>query len=546
MFGLVGETSFGLYRSWRDGPKHVFGRDERNVAIMADAYARFSYHVGVAEVPGVGASYVLPALTEAYSSCTPMVVLVSDVQSRHEKRNTLTEYDKWGMFSSVVKEYINVYSASEIPRLMGRAFRVASSGRMGPVVLRFPSDVYGGVVEEASTYGDQAFGVFPSMRFCADDSSIIDALRLLDQAQRPVMVCGQGVLLSGAWDEVLALAEALRVPVGTTITGKGCFPEFHPLSIGVVGSRGGTKLSNKVVSEADLVFFVGTNTDSANTSGWTLPSTGGAVKIIHLDVDERSLGNVYGGLYLHGDAKLTLHRMLELLGSRRHSDRWLRLESMKTEYEEHVSSLMKADSRPVHPLKFIRELEGFVDNNTYVTADPGVGAIYSSAYLRTRDPGRRFLYNYSVGGLGYSLPAAVGAYFATRGRVLCLTTDGSMAFFEGELETLRRYNADVKVFVFNNGGFGWIRAAMVADYGAIISEDATRFTQVDYAKLADAHGVPYTLIDQASDLSRQLGDALSDSGPALIEVPTLSEDRLVPPVPEWEAFARKLGLEYVG
>jgi acetolactate synthase-1/2/3 large subunit len=542
VFGLVGETSFPLYETWRDYPEitHIFGRDERNIIMMADAYARFSYKPAIAEVPGVGAPYTLPALIEAYISTIPIIMIINDIPTYNEKRNTLTEHEKEFMFTKASKEFITVHDASELPRLVRRAFRIATTARTGPVVLRVPMNIYEGEVSESEVYAQKEFSKFPSLRFSPEDERIIEALKILIEAKNPVIICGQGVLLSSASDEVVKLAEALTIPVGTTITGKGSFPENHPLSIGVIGARGGTKFSNRIVQEADVVFLIGTNTDSANTWEWRIPNEKST--IIQLDVSETELGNNYKVYPLLGDAKVTLQKMLKFL--KEYKIRNIEyLLKQKKEFEDYVNSLSEEKTEFVNPVKLIKTLEKYIDEKTYITADPGTGAIYSSAYLKLKYHGRRIMYNYSLGGLGYSIPASIGAYLATRGKIISLTTDGNLAFCMGELETIKRINANIKIILLNNKSFGWIRAAMLSKYGRVLN--GTEISEIDYSKISKAFGIEYLKIERSEEIEEVIRNSFSDDLPKFIEVLVSSEDKLLPPVPDWEK-AKNYGAKYMG
>ncbi|MCL6090451.1 MAG: thiamine pyrophosphate-binding protein [Candidatus Thermoplasmatota archaeon] len=548
VFGLIGETSFPLYESWENyhNIKHISGRDERNLAIMADGYSRAGDMPGICEVPGVGASYILPGVIEAYNSGVPMIIFSSDISTNSEKRNFLTEYDKSHLFSKITKEYISINSAEEIPRLLRRAFRIATTGRMGPVFVRFPMNVYSGEVSREELFAQEQFSHYPALRTSPEDSVMKDALKLLARSSRPVMVCGQGVLLSHAQEEVMKFSEMLQIPVGTTISGKGSYRETSPLSIGVVGSRGGTKFSNGILDSADLIFFVGTNTDSASTSEWKHPPFRLTNRgIIHLDISEAELGNNYAtDVFLYGDVKLTLSRMMKLASEDHLGRKSPEITSEKNNAEKLISDLAAYNSTSVNPVHLVKSLEAIVPDSSIITADPGVGAIYSSAYFRVRKPGRKFIFNYSVGGLGFSLPAAIGAYFAKNTSTVCLTTDGSFGFFQGELETVRRYDADIKIILVNNGSFGWIRATMVTQFDKVIS--GTDFSEVDYSKIASAHGIRYDRIERDSEVAEKISKAFAEEGPILIEVIAEPEDRLVPPVPEWEQAARKHGTKYMG
>ncbi|AAY80489.1 thiamine pyrophosphate-binding protein [Sulfolobus acidocaldarius] len=530
VFGLVGETSFPLYDAFNDYPNitHVFARDERNAVIMADAYARFSYKPGIVEVPNVGAPYTLPGLAEANISGIPIIMFVSDIPTYVEKRNMLTEHDN-SYLNKLSKEFLSVNDPSQLPRVVRRAFRVATTGRTGPVVVKIPMNIYDGEVSDEEVYSQPEFSVYPSLRFMPDPERITEALKILYSAKNPVIVCGQGVLLSNASEEVVKLAEALSIPVATTITGKGSFPETHPLSIGVIGARGGTRFSNKILAEADVVFLIGTNTDSANTWDWRLPSSKST--IIQLDVSERELGNNYKVIPLLGDAKLTLKEMIRMIREVKRNQSISEIEREKRGFEQFVESLANEKTELTNPVRFMKILSEFVDEKTFLVVDPGTGAIFSSAYLKLKLAGRRIMYNYSMGGLGYALPALIGAYFATGGRILSITTDGNLFFNLGELETVKRLNVNAKIFVFNNKSFGWIRAAMLSKYGRVLS--GTEISEIDYSKLASSFGIDYLRIEKSEEIESVTKEALVDDSPKFIEVLVKSEDKVIPPVPDW-------------
>lgn len=535
VFGLIGETSFPLYYEWDsfDGVEHISGRDERNVAIMAEAYARASSRPGVCEVPGVGASYTLPAIVEAYTSGTPLIEMSSDIATDSRKKNVLTEYDKTMMFSGVTRKVINVETPGDIPRMMRYGFRSATTPPSGPVFINFPLNVYGEGVMDKDLYADETFSRFPSIRQSCDNSSIAMAAKMLFEAAKPVIICGQGVLYSGAFSQLLELSEMLSIPVGTTISGKGSFPENHPLSMGVVGSRGGSEISRNIVDSADLIFFIGTNTDSASTSWWKSPDPSKHVKIIHLDSDVTQLGNNYKiSLGLLGDAMAIIAKINEILQDMaKKATSGNEIWDSRSRWESGIIASIRSTPY-VNPVKFIKSLMKYDDKFGIITADPGIGAIYASAFYRVQKSGRKFLFNYSAGGLGFGLPAAIGAYYAGKSTTVCLTSDGSMGFVQGELETVARYNIPLKIFLFNNRSFGWIRATMVSDYGRVLN--GTDFYDTKYRNIAQAYSMEYIHIEKDSDIETKMREAFSDQSPMIIEVNVLPEDKLIPPVPEWK------------
>jgi len=553
VFGLPGETTLPLYMEWYDFPDivHVLVRDERSASFMADAYARVSFKPGVCEGPSVGATHIIPGVAEAYKASVPMIVFTSDIPLHFEKRNMLTGLDQASLYKGITKETITVTKASEIPYVIRRAFRVATTGKPGPVHIRLPMDVLEEEVENPDIYAQKDFTKYPGHRMAAEIEKIKGALNLLISSEKPLIVCGQGVLYSQAWDEVIELAELLGIPVGTTMTGKGSMPETHPLSIGVIGARGGTSFSNKILKEADLVFYIGCNTDSAATDKWTLPSPEEGKKIIHLDISGAEVGNNYPTeAILIGDAKATLRMMINITKEKiekRKYNEIPRIKEILKEAEEFRKSLeehMNSNEKPINPLRFIEEFSKVIPSDYVIVTDPGVSAIYASAFYKVKKAGRSILFNYSLGALGYSIPASVGAYYARPSScIVALTGDGSFGFTAGELETISRVRGNINIILFNNQSFGWIRAAIHFKYGP--KYFATEFKPVDYMKIAEGFGLEAFRIEDPERIQPVLQKAFASNEPSFIEVKVAPEDKFVPPVPSWVKKAGKNGIKYV-
>ncbi|MEM2075347.1 MAG: thiamine pyrophosphate-binding protein [Zestosphaera sp.] len=548
VFGLPGETTLPLYAEWVEFPeiKHVMFRDERNACFAADGYARASYKPGVCEAPSVGATHVIPAVVEAYKSSLPMIFITTDTPLYLEKRNVLTGFDQTSLFSGLTKESLTVLRAQDIPFMVRRAFRVATTGKPGPVHLRVPLNVLEEGTNSLDLHVQREFSRYPGHRYTAGEDSIARAVDLLLTAERPVIVCGQGALYSQAWDELVELAEMLDIPVGSTMTGKGCFPENHPLSIGVVGSRGGTSFSNEVLRRADVVFYVGCNTDQAVTDAWTLPPS--EAKIIHLDISEAEVGNTLRtAVMLVGDAKSTLGKMIEVLrvkNLKKSPERVKEIEDGRRSYEEKLRTYTLHSEYPINPVAFVKILEQVLAGDYVIVCDPGVSAIYTAAFFKVKSAGRRMIFNYSMGALGYALPASVGAAFAKPdATVIALIGDGSFGFTAGELETLSRLGVNVKVVLFNNQSFGWIRASILFRYGP--KYFATEFKPVDYVKIAEGFGLNALRVEGPEEVEAKLRELMKVEGPALMDLPVLPEDKLVPPVPSWASKAEKQGIRRI-
>ncbi len=552
VFGLPGETTLPWYKEWLDFPeiKHIMARDERSSAFMADGYARFSFKPGICEAPSVGSTHVLPGVAEAYKGSLPMIFFTSDIPLHLETNNMLTGLDQTSMFKGITKESITVTNPDQIPHTIRRAFRVATSGKPGPVHIRLPYDVLQGEVTNPQLYAQKDFTGYPGHRPVAETRKIIEALKLLGEAENPVIVCGQGVLYSQAWDEVVAFAELFTAPVGTTINGKGSMPEKHPLSIGVIGARGGTSLSNRVLCEADLVFFVGSSTDSAGTDKWTVPPRDTSAKIIQLDISEQEAGNNYPvEVILIGDVRATLEWMLELTEtSPREMMKLPRIQKLleeKKKHDEYVAGMAESNEVPIHPVRFIKELAQALPKDRCLVMDVGTSAIYTSTFYKVPEAGRTMAYNFAMGSLGYALPTSVGASVARPDScIVGLVGDGSFGLAAAELETIARMGLNNNIIVMNNSSFGWIRAEWRLSYGQKYVDFATNFKEVDYMKIAEGFGLNAQRITKPEELG-SLKEVFDNDEPSFTELVLQPEDQLVPPVPTWIKKAEKQGVRHI-
>jgi len=549
VFGLPGETTLGWYYAWKqfDGVTHVMARDERHAVFMADGYARVSGKPGVCEGPSVGATHMIPGVVEALKAGIPLIVCTTDVPLHMEKHNMLTGFDQTALFQNVTKETLTATRGSEVPFLVQRAFRVATSGCPGPVHLRLPMDVLEEEAGETLPPAQKRFSRYPGTRPVADPESVEEAAEALASCDRGIMVCGQGALMSGAWKEVAETAEFFGLAVGTSINGKGSIPETHPLSVGVIGSRGATAFSNAFLKEADLVFFVGNSTDSVGTDGGKLPPNPSKKRFVHLNLNERDLGNAFGhGILLHGDVKTTLQALLETASRKKLESQCDRKDAVQ-ESRQKLNDTARENSYPmtggtVDPRTAVECLVSAMPSDTVMVVDPGMSAVYPAAFYKLPNAGRRFICNYAMGALGYGLPAALGASFglAENRTVLNLSGDGSFAFTSGELETAARLGRNVKMVIFNNGSYGWIRATNRFSFGG--KHFATDFGNVDYVGVAESHGIPGFQADSASRLQDVLQQFFATEGPALLALSVPPEDECVPPVPGWAKEAKKLGI----
>jgi acetolactate synthase-1/2/3 large subunit len=546
IFGLPGDTGMAFYDALYDTPEitHIMARDERSASFMADVYARVSGRLGICEGPsGGGATYIVPGVAEAHGSAIPMLCLTYDTPIRQQHRNVLTELDQVALFRPVTGWSERVPNPDSVGDAVRRAVRMALSGRPGASHLSLPSDVLEDTAADAIDRGsaDRLCDRLPSSRPRADSTEIERAAQLLLAAERPVIVAGGGVLASQAWDALTTFAESLGIPVATSINGKGSIAETSPVSLGVVGANGARSYSKAWIRDADVVFFIGTRTDSTTTSAWTLPDRSAPPTTIHLDVSEREIGNSYpNAAVLLGDARATLEDLhaatrADASSARaRSQDRLHRLDAQRTQYFDQIAAAARSDAYPMKPQRVIRDIRALLSDDDVIVADPGTPTPYLGAQYVVARGGRTTVIPRAHGGLGYALPGVVGAAHAVSDnrRVVGMMGDGSFGMAVGELETISRLGLPVVLVQTANQTYGWIKELQHLYHGQrYFSVD---FNGVAYADIARGFGIEGVHVDDAASFGPAVQAALSSGKPTFINVQTEAQMTETPPVAPWE------------
>ncbi len=541
IFGLCGDTSLPFYDALHrlnHGMTHVLSRDERSAAYMADAYARVSGKVGVCEGPsGGGATYIAPGLVEANESSIPILAITSDISVAARGRYALTELDQSALFRPLTKWNGVIERAEDVPKMLRAAFREMTTGRPGSAHLALPFDVQIGAVDAADIWCDPDLGRHPAWPTGPDPAAVPRLAQVLLAARNPVIVCGGGVVLAGAEAELGRLAEQLAVPVATTISGKGSISEDHPLAIGVVGSNGGVVETRRFMEDADLLLLIGCRAGSVTTERWRYPAPG-ACRIAHIDSDPGVIGANYPTeAAMVGDARLALAALNAEIGTPTPPQRDLNAGAVaqaKAAKFAAFQQLAESDERPIRPERLVAALSELLDDDAVLIADPGTPCPYLSAYYPVKRTGRQFFSNRAHGALGYSLPAAVGAYYGRPGaKVVAVMGDGSFGFNAGEMETVARLGLPITFVVVSNGVFGWIKAGQKSGFdGRYFSVD---FSATDHARVAQAYGLQAWGVEDPGELKGKLAAALNCPGPSLIDVICQPLQDANAPVSEWIA-----------
>ena len=543
IFGVPGDTSLPFYEALYDARskiQHVMARDERSAGFMADAYARIAHKPGICECPsGAGALYSVPGVAEANASSIPVILFTSGISLSDEGKGTITELDHHKLFEPITKWSSFLKQTAKIPETIRRAFRIATSGRPGAVHLAFPQETLVGELskERDNLFAEPECTVYPAYRTRGSKDVLEEMASHLVKARRPVIIAGGGANHSQAGREIVALSEWLKAPVVTTISGQGIVPDDHPLAMGVVGDNGFHPHAHKAIDEGDLLLYAGCKMGSVSTIKWSLPSQRPGRKIIQIDLDPTLLSNNFRNLLsVAGDARLVLHDLVQLLRKRcgpRERSGWAeKLNRARTRFWRDSEAAFQSEAVPIKPQRIVHSLNQRLPPSTIVIADAGTPTPYMTRFLKLRGSGSRFLIPRSYGGLGYAIPAAVGASFAQPGsRIVGLFGDGSLGMSAGELETLVRLGIPAVLIHFNNGCFGWIKALQkLHSRGKFLSVD---FTPGNMAQVARGFGLKAFHIETPAELEEGLDEAFGQREPIFLDVVTESLLTELPPVYSW-------------
>jgi len=507
------------------GIRRVMTHGEKAAAYMADGYARASGKPGVCMAQHVGASNLAAGLKDAYLASSPVIAITGGPAPLARHRHAYQELEDFAQFEPTTKFNAHLDHIARLPDLLRQAFREATTGCPGPVHLQ----IAGHHAESIMTEADLELLVepqhqrVPAYRPAADTAHVTAALRLLQAAERPVIVAGGGVAWSGAQAEVVQLAEKLQIPVATSLNGKGAILDTHPLAVGVVGTYS-RACANRMVGESDLVFYIGSHTGGQVTARWQVPRPGKPV--IHLDIDAREIGRNYPTqVGLLGDARTVLRQMIDAAGTVEASARasWLaRVRSLVAEWRESVAPNMNSDAVPMRPERVCREISRVLPEGAVLVSDTGHSGIWSGAMVEFTRPGQRLIR--CAGSLGWGFPGALGVKCALPDApVVCFTGDGGFYYHLAELETAARYGINLVVIVNNNSALNQEIPHFDKAYGGDPDERGREmwgFGKVDFAKVAESLNCVGMRVERPGDVAPALEKALAAKRPVVIDVVT--------------------------
>ncbi|MGH3022881.1 MAG: thiamine pyrophosphate-binding protein [Gaiellaceae bacterium] len=505
-FGVPGIHALAIWEGLRESPVRAIGlRTELDAGFSADGYARTSGRPAPLLLStGPGALISLAALMEAASAHVPVVAIASQIPREliGAGRGFLHELpDQKASFEPVVKWAARVETAEGIPELLAEAWRRALTPPSGPVFLEIPVDVLAGETDAPVGELDVAPETLQS------PSGVDEAVRLLAGSERPVVWAGGGVLRSGAWDELRALAERLGAPVVTTYMGKGAFPEDHPLS---AGSACDEPALRELIAGADVVLALGTELGAETTAQHELRLSG---RLVQVDADPARIGASYEALGLVGDARAVLSALLDSLpegsrsGGETAADVRARIEARLDEQDRDLERGL------------LRTVRAALPRDAVTAWDMTILAYWAAAHFPAYEP-RTFLYPLGSGTLGYAWPAALGSSLAVPGRpVLAVAGDGGFNYGLAELAAARQYGLDAKLLLVDDGGYGILREYQRDQFGETFAVD---LAEPDFRALVEAFGVPVVSVEP-DGLGEALAAAFAEDGPAVVHVPALLE-----------------------
>ncbi|HEY9406314.1 MAG TPA: biosynthetic-type acetolactate synthase large subunit [Nitrososphaera sp.] len=526
VFGLPGGANLPIYDALVDANfRHILVRHEQSAAHMADGYARIKRKSGVCfATSGPGATNIITGIATAYADSSPVVAVTGQVPLAMIGKDAFQETDIIGVANPCTKYSFQPRAAAEIPEVVKKAVYIAESGRPGPVLVDIPKDVQQATADMKFPDLIKVRGYNPNVE--ADLSEMARAVELLFNAERPIIMAGGGVILSGAFSELQALAELVKIPVVTTFKGKGAFPENHPLAMGPIGMHGHAE-ANKIILEADCIVAVGAR--FSDRSVGKFDEFGKGMSIIHMDIDPAEIGkNKSVDVALVGDVKSSLRTLVKMFSKKmikRDPDSpWLK---RRKELIQYYAETLKDYPREITAKKSLKKLRELLPANAIVTTEVGQCQMWASLHFDVIAPGT-FFSSTGLGTMGFGFPASIGAKAARPDvPVVDIAGDGSFNMTENSLAVSVLDKLPVIVFLMNNYMLGmvaqWQRTFYNRRYSGVHQHRCP-----DYVKIADAYGAQGIRAESMHELEKAIKGALKSDVATVIDIPIDPEEDVYP------------------
>ena len=511
----------------RDKLNHILVRHEQGAAHAAQGFARVSGEVGVCLVTsGPGATNTITGVADAMIDSTPIVVIAGQVGASLLGTDAFQEVDLVGITQPISKWSYQIRRAEDVAWAVSRAFYIARSGRPGPVVLDFAKNAQQELTEYEPVDVDFIRSYDPDPE--TDPKAVAEAVALINEARKPLVLVGQGVELGNAQEELRAFVEKADLPCGCTLLGLSALPSDHRLNKGMLGMHGNLG-PNVKTNECDVLIAVGMRFDDRVTG--KLETYARQAKVIHLDVDPSEISkNVAVDVPILGNCKRTLALLTELIQAQRHTE-WI--ESFRPyeekEYNQVIDREIHPKEGPLNMGEVVRKVSEATRNEAILVTDVGQNQMMACRYFKfTKN--RSVVTSGGMGTMGFGLPAAIGATFGRPDRTVCVFMgDGGLQMTMQELGTVMEQKAPVKIILLNNNYLGNVRQWQAMFFNRRYS--FTPMMNPDYMQIASAYGIPSRRVAERGELEEAIREMLDTDGPFLLEACVIEEGNVLPMTP---------------
>ena len=519
---------FDCLYDYKEKINHYLVRHEQGATHAAQGYARTSGKVGVALVTsGPGVTNTITGIADALMDSTPIVVISGQVSSALLGTDAFQEADVVGITQPISKWSYQIRRAEDIPWAVSRAFYIASSGRPGPVILDFAKDAQIGLLanfEYKKTRFIRSYQPVPDL----NEQQILDAAELINAAEKPLVLVGQGVILGQAEQELKNFLEKANLPAASTVLGLSAIPSDHPLNKGILGMHGNIG-PNLKTNECDVLIAIGMRFDDRVTGD--LKTYAKQAKIIHFDIDPAEINkNVKVDVKVLGSVKQTLPEVTKHLLSKDHST-WI--DGFKPCEEKEFNFVIKQELYPESGMlkmgEVINKVSEATNRDAVLVTDVGQNQMMSIRYFKYKQS-RSVVTSGGLGTMGFGLPAAIGAKYGAPNRTVCLFVgDGGIQMTIQELGTIMQYDTDIKIIVLNNRFLGMVRQWQELFFKERYSE--TNMKNPDFVKVADAYGIKSRKVSDRKEIDAAIWEMINHKGAYLLEVDVETQGMVYPMIP---------------